>query len=279
MITGVSTGIGASCVRYFLDRDYQVFGSVRKKEDAEMLKKELGDQFHPVIFDVIDEKAVQAGAKRVSEILDNAPLHGLVNNAGIATPGPLEHLGVPELEKQLDVNVLGVLRVTQAFLPLLKPVDQKAAGRIINMSSISGIIGVPFNGPYVTSKFALEGFSDCLRRELMLYGIKVIVIQPGPIQSEIWGKVIAQELKYPENSIYHPILKHQEKIIAKTIQNALPTLKVAEAVFKAMEASRPKTRYMVYKGTWKIRIARLLPDRWIDHIVSKNLKKFFKQRK
>src|SRR5215510_4870930 len=190
VITGVSTGIGWGTTKVLIQKGFRVFGSVRKTQDAERLSKEFGANFIPLIFDVTDEAAVQAGARQVQEQLNGETLFGLVNNAGIAVPAPLIHQSTDDFRHQLEVNLVSVLIVTKAFVPLLGS-DRSLTGnpgRIINMSSVGGKRGGPFLGAYVTSKHGLEGFSETLRRELMLYGIDVIIIGPGAIATPIWDK-------------------------------------------------------------------------------------------
>ncbi|HKI54903.1 MAG TPA: SDR family NAD(P)-dependent oxidoreductase, partial [Anaerolineales bacterium] len=177
VITGASTGIGKDAARILIENGFRVYGSVRKQEDAERLIKEFGENFIPLLFDITDEAAVHAAAQQVREELNDETLFGLVNNAGIAVAAPMMHLPIEDFRKQLEINVTGQLIVTQAFAPLLGA-DRSlkgAPGRIVNISSGSGKNGSPFVGAYVTSKHALEGLSESLRREMMLYGIDVII--------------------------------------------------------------------------------------------------------
>lgn len=196
VVTGASTGIGRAAAQALLARGFRVFGSVRKPSDGERLSAELGANFLPLLFDVTDEDAVRAAAAAVGAALGEKTLHGLVNNAGIAVPGPLLELSAAELRHQLDVNVVGQMIVTRAFAPLLgaDPARVGRRGRIVMMSSVAGRVGVPFNGPYTASKFALEGLSESLRREFMLFGIDVIVISPGVVVTPIWDKAEAVDL-------------------------------------------------------------------------------------
>ena len=190
VITGVSTGIGHASAKVLLEHGFRVFGSVRNREDAGRLQEEFGDLFVPLLFDVTDESAVRAEAARVSQILGADTLDGLVNNAGIEVAGPLAHLPTDQFRHQLEVNLLGPFVVTKAFLPLLgtDPARKGKPGRIVNISSTSARIAGPFAGAYAASKFGLEGFSDSLRRELILFGIDVIIIRPGAIVTPIWQK-------------------------------------------------------------------------------------------
>src|SRR5438477_8562922 len=190
VVTGASTGIGWACVKVLIASGFHVFGSVRKQADAERLAKEFGNSFTPLIFDVTDEAAVAVGAKQVETALAGATLFGLVNNAGIAVPGPLLYLKVDDFKNQMAVNLTGQLIVTQAFAPLLGADRERtgAPGRIVMISSVGGKNALPFVGPYAASKFALEGLSESLRRELMVFGIDVIVVAPGAVATPIWDK-------------------------------------------------------------------------------------------
>ena len=162
VVTGASTGIGWGCVKVLTQRGFRVYGSVRKQADADRLAKDFGEAFRPLIFDVTDEAAVKAGARQLADEMRGETLAGLVNNAGIAVPGPLLHLDVDAFRKQMEVNVTGQLIVTQAFAPMLgaaPDVKAKTPGRICMMSSVGGKVASPFVGPYSASKFALEGLS------------------------------------------------------------------------------------------------------------------------
>ena len=176
VVTGTSTGIGHASAAELIAHGYHVFGSVRNEADGERLQAELGPAFAPLVFDVTDSDAVYSAAEAVEDVLGDDNLVGLVNNAGIAVAGPLMDIEMDKVRHQFEVNVLGVLTVTQAFLPLLGACEDASEppGRIVNISSVSGHTAYPFLGPYCASKHALEAFSDSLRRELLLYGVDVI---------------------------------------------------------------------------------------------------------
>src|SRR5215471_12890363 len=184
VITGASTGIGHSCAKLLLDKGYRVFGSVRKEADAERLKGEFGANFTPLLFDVTDEAAVLAAAREVRTALNGETLAGLVNNAGIAVAGPVLELSADEFRRQMNVNVIGPIITTQAFGPLLGAdrTLKGPPGRIVMISSVAGRNGNPLLSAYVASKHALEGLSESLRRELMLFGIDVVIVAPGPVR-------------------------------------------------------------------------------------------------
>lgn len=272
VITGVSTGIGWSCVKVLIDHGFHVFGSVRKAADGDRLKKEFGSAFTPLIFDVTHEDDIKKAAAQVRTALKGGTLSGLVNNAGIAVAGPLLHLPVKDFRNQLEVNLVGQLMVTQAFGPLLgaDKTLKGSPGRIVNMSSVGGKIGAPFIGAYIASKHGLEGLSESLRRELMLYGIDVVIIGPGAIATPIWDK--AEELK--ENPFIHTdfapaMQKFRNSFITRGRQGHPPE-RVAEVVLQALTSAHPKVRYAVVRGkfiNWLL--PRYLPRRVVDRLISR----------
>src|SRR5580704_9301386 len=189
VVTGVSTGIGWGITTVLIANGFTVFGSVRQLSDADRLQREFGEAFTSLIMDVTDRQAVERAAAKVSAQLGSSKLAGLVNNAGVAVPGPLLHLPLEEYRRQLEVNLTAPLSVTQVFAPLLGAdlARQGAPGRIINIGSTAGKIGIPFLGAYV-AKHGLEGMSEALRREMMIFGIDVIMVVPGPVATAIWDK-------------------------------------------------------------------------------------------
>lgn len=274
VVTGVSTGIGWAVTHVLIQRGFRVFGSVRKTEDAERLSREFGERFVPLLFDVTDEAAVQAAARQVREQMGGETLFGLVNNAGIGVPGPLIHLPTDDFRQQLEVNLVGVLIVTKAFVPLLGA-DRSLRGqpgRVINMSSASGKSAAPFVGAYATSKHGLEGFSESLRRELMLYGIDVIIVGPGPIVTPIWDKVEAANISAIAQTDYAEAARRAQAYAIRRGRNGLPAEEVGEVVWQALTARHPRLRYAVVGRDFLRRfIQRLLPKRVVDRIIAKAL--------
>ncbi|HEX2995584.1 MAG TPA: SDR family oxidoreductase [Anaerolineales bacterium] len=274
VVTGVSTGIGWAAAQALIRRGFRVFGSVRKVQDAERLSREFGENFIPLLFDVTDEPAVQAAAQQVRERLNGETLFGLVNNAGIAVPGPLMHLATDEFRRQLEVNLVSVLIVTKAFLPLLGA-DRSLRGkpgRIVNISSTSGKNGFPFVGAYVTTKHGLEGFSETLRRELMLYGIDVIIVAPGAIATPIWDKADQTDISMYENTEYIDSARRVRELLVQNGKNGLPVEKVGELIWHALTTPRPRVRYAPAPGNFIIRyLQTALPKRLIDWVIAKNL--------
>lgn len=275
VITGVSTGIGFGAAKEFADCGYQVFGSVRTQTDAARLKVELGDNFTPLIFDITDSEAVKRAAERVDKIIGDRGLNGLINNAGIATSGPLMHQPLEEIRLQFEVNVVGQIGVTQAFLPLLgASLDRKyeRSGRIINISSVSGKLAVPFLGAYVGSKHALEGISHSLRRELKLYGIDVIIIAPGAVNTAIWDKKSAQDISEYLTTDYAESATAFQKHFVQHGKKGYPPEVFGKFIRKVFETPKPKTKYAIVPNLlqdWIIPTA--LPDRWLDRIIGKKL--------
>ena len=271
VITGVSTGIGRASLDLLHEKGYHIFGSVRNQADADKLSKIYPDRFTPLRFDVQNHDEVVKVSKVVFEQCET--LVGLINNAGIAIPGPLELLSEEQFEKQLDVNVKSIRRITNLFLPLLgtKPGSAKQPGRIINISSVSGLFNSPFNGAYSISKHSLESMTDIYRRELRCYGIKVIAIEPGPIKTEIWKKNLNKMDEF-KDSDYYEVLQKADKIIENAERNALPVENVSRLVAKCLTVSRPKTRYIVHKNKFVFRLmAYYLPDKITDWLVHKTL--------
>ena len=272
VITGASTGIGWACVKVLAGSGFHVFGSVRKTSDADRLTKEFGASFTPLIFDVTDKAAVAAGAKQVEAALGGETLFGLVNNAGIAVAGPLLYLRTEEFERQFAVNVTGPLIVTQAFASLLgADRDRKGApGRIVMITSVGGKNALPFAGPYTASKFAIEGFSESLRREPMLFGIDVVIVAPGAVLTPIWNK--SEDAIAPfANTAYAPVLEKMKAFMLGNAAKGLPPERIGEAVKTALTVAKPKTRYTVAPNPFQIWLTRVLPRRVVDKMIARGL--------
>jgi NAD(P)-dependent dehydrogenase (short-subunit alcohol dehydrogenase family) len=273
VITGVSTGIGHASAAALLSRGYRVFGSVRSEDDAERLRAELGDDFCPLVFDVRDEAAIARAAEVVALETKDAGLHALINNSGISLPGPLAHQELATIRAHFDVNVTGLLAVTQAFLPALgaRRNCPHPPGRIVNIGSVAGRIAYPFMGAYAASKYALEGLSDVLRRELAWYGVHVVLIEPSTIKTPIIDKFDAQLARYA-NTDYASVLTAVARTVESRRGSALPLEAVTRVVIRALESGKPKTRYPIPRNwlfSWAL--PRWLPDRWFDGLVAKRL--------
>ncbi len=273
VITGVSTGIGWGAVKVLTTKGFHVFGSVRKQADADRLRADFGDAFTPLIFDVTDEAAVQAGARQVETALAGVTLAGLVNNAGIAVAGPLLYLPVDEWRQQLEVNLTGVVIATQAFAPLLGAGGSRVndPGRIVNISSVGGRNANPFMAPYCTTKFGLEGMSESLRRELMPFGVDVVVVAPGAVATPIWDKADQIDTTRYANTVYAPALERLRAYMLSIGKSGLPPEKVGEAIATALTAPNPKVRYVVSPSPMQVLMTEVLPKRTLDRITGKRL--------
>jgi hypothetical protein len=273
VVTGASTGIGWATAKFLIERGFHVFGSVRKQADADRLKSEFGTGFTALLFDVTDEAAVLAAARQVREALGDETLAGLVNNAGVAVAGPVFELSADEFRRQMDVNVIGPVIATQAFGPLLgaDPQLRGAKGRIVMISSVAGKNGNPLMAPYCTSKHAIEGLSESLRRELMLYGIDVVIVAPGAVKTPIWSKAEQVDLSAYQNSPYFPALNRLLAYMGKIAENGLPAERIAEVVHEAMTAARPRVRYQITPDPMRHLMGATLPKRALDRIIGKRL--------
>jgi len=259
VVTGASTGIGACIARDLAGRGFRVFGTVRRPEDAAALERA---GVMPVQMDVTDTASIARARAEVERALGGASLAGLVNNAGIPVAGPLELLPLDELRRVLEVNLVGAVAVTQAFLPLLKA----ARGRIVNISSVAGRYALPFMGPYSASKFALEAVSDSLRRELLPFGVRVIVVEPGSFQTKIWSKVEAMDMSRYQTSPYGEVLARFARAALRGAERAPPPDKVARAVWRALTGRRPPLRMVVTPHRLD-RLSLWIPDRLLDWLI------------
>lgn len=267
VITGTSGGIGLCTARHFLAAGWRVFGSVRKADDASRLQAELGTAFTPLMFDTTDDAAVMAGADTVRAALNGAALDGLIANAGILVAGPLQYIPMADFQRQIDVNITGTLRTVRAFSPLLH--DDTTPGRILLLSSVAGQTVVPFNGPYSISKYGVEAMADALRYEMRPFGIRVVAIEPGPVQSDIWAKTDAIDLTPYRNTPYAGALGRVKTYMQKAAANALPTEAAARCMYRAMTVASPKARYLLTRGALAHRLQRHMPTGWIDGLVTK----------
>jgi NAD(P)-dependent dehydrogenase (short-subunit alcohol dehydrogenase family) len=264
LITGTSTGLGYGIAKELINRGYSVFGSVRKQEDGDRVKSELGDQFIPLIFDVTDQPAIDKAVETVKARLNGQGLGALINNSGISVSGPIEHLDIERVKQNFDVNVLGIFRVTKAFLHLLGTQlnHPSAPGRILNMSSIAGKMAPPYMAPYVGSKHAVEGVSHCLRRELLPFGIEVVIIGPGAVQTPIWDKGNLDEYK---TTRYIKWMARFFGYFVSRGKQGIPLDVFSNRVADILETEKPKTRYTIIKSKFKRwTLPLMLPDRLVD---------------
>ncbi|RCJ22572.1 short-chain dehydrogenase/reductase [Nostoc sp. ATCC 43529] len=270
LITGASTGIGQACALLLDQLGFSVFAGIRQDIDAQTLQQKASPRLIPIFLDVTDAESIASVVDKVTDTVGDVGILGLVNNAGIAVPGPLELLPIAEFQHQMNVNVTGQLAVTQAFLGLLR----QGRGRIVNMGSIAGRSSTPFLGAYNASKFALEALTDVMRMELKPWGISVSIIEPGSIATPIWNKSLAQA-DIGQDSLSESALNLYGQAM-NTVRHKMQTIAargisadiVAQAVVHALTAKQPKTRYLVGQDA-KIQavLKHILPDRFHDRLI------------
>ena len=273
VITGVSSGIGRGAARVLVKNGYRVFGSVRRQADADSVRQELGEAFVPLLLDVTDVETLKAGAAVVREALAGEPLFGLVNNAGVAVAGPLLELPLDELRRQLEVNLVGVVATLQAFAPMLwQGVGAgERPGRIVNITSVGGKTALPFLSPYVASKFALEGVTESLRREMMMFGVEVIAIAPGFVSTEMTTKGAETDLSPYDGTPYVAALAKLKAFMTPGASAALTPEQLGQAILTALTAARPKVRYTVSPNPLQTFLVEHLPKRMVDAMLAGQL--------
>jgi NAD(P)-dependent dehydrogenase (short-subunit alcohol dehydrogenase family) len=273
VVTGASTGIGAATARYLAAQGWCVFAGVRKESDAVALKDRAMGDLRTVILDVTKPKSVEAAVKSVADALGSARLAGLVNNAGIAKMGPIAIQPMADFEAHFEVNVFGLLRVTQAFVPLLgsDPNRTGAPGRIVNITSMGGKIAAPFIGAYTATKHANESMTDSFRRELMIYGIDAITVGPGSVKTPIWDKAEAENSAKPyAKSDWAEPLEKFETAMLKGGRTGLDPYDIAKVIDTALTVPKPKARYApVPDKLINFTIPSLLPKRVLDILFAK----------
>ena len=273
LVTGASSGIGRATALLLARSGFTVFAGVRKAEDGERVQSEAQGELEPLLLDVTDPEQTAAAVEQIKQ--RGRGLTALVNNAGAAHSGPLEFIDLADLRRQLEVNLVGQIAVTQAMLPLLRP----NTGRIANVTSIGGLVATPFMGPYCASKFALEAVSDCLRTELKPWDIKVIAIEPGSAATEIWERGVATaedaRERMPEEAerLYGEALDTMRTVTTETGERGIPAEEVARVIHKALTVRRPRARYLVGRDAIGMKLgSALLPDKVWDAAVRRTLK-------
>ena len=272
LVTGASSGIGQHTAKILLAHGYDVLAGVRTKEDAERLKATFGSMIHPLIMDVTDQDSLLTSKEEALKIMGDDALVAIINNAGIVVSGAVLYVPIEAWQQQFEVNILGVIRTMQVFFSLLSKPKQDGdhhPRRIINMSSVSGLFGSPFLGPYVASKFALEGLSDCLRRELYMYDVQVVLIEPGSIITPLWHKAKENPSYFGEE--YASILDFKDKVIHQNLETGLPLEAMDKVILAAVQNPKVRVRYLVRAQRWKFILIRMLPARWVDRMVRKKL--------
>ncbi len=267
-ITGASSGIGWATTKALLAAGYEVWATVRTSDDEARLRETMTGALHVVQLDVRDAASIHAAKRRV-EMETNA-LHALINNAGIVATGPMEAVPAASLRNVFQVNVEGVLAVSQAFLPLLR----ERQGRLVQVSSVGARNTLPFAGAYCASKHALTAISDAMRMELRPWGIKVILVEPGSVATPIWtkGATRAPYLETPEvNALYREAMLAMQSKVASVAKRGIPAERVAEFIVAAISAKRPRTRYVVGPMAHVRLLLQKLPDRLRDAILLRQL--------
>ncbi len=278
LVTGASTGIGHACVTHLASRGFVVWAGARQPEGCEWAVAGVCPPVRPVALDVMDAGSIAGAMARIEH--EAGGLFGLVNNAGIAVAGPVEAVPLEEWRRQLEVNLLGTIAVTQAALPVLRkhvaqasrgcaPSGKATCARIVMIGSISGLISTPILGPYCASKYALEAVTDALRLELVPQSIGVSMIEPGPVQSDIWKKaeatVASIDRALPVLVPYRSMIEAAERMVGSAKAEAVPAVQVARAVERCLTARRAPIRLQVGPGVWLgAMMKRLLPDRVMD---------------
>jgi NAD(P)-dependent dehydrogenase (short-subunit alcohol dehydrogenase family) len=270
LVTGASSGIGRACALHIDGLGHRVFAGVRTQSAAESLRRAASDRLTPVMLDVTDAGAIDAAVESIDSTLDGRGLVGVVNNAGVARGGPIEYLPIEEWRTQLEVNVIGQVAVTQAMMPLLR----RGRGRLVFIGSIGGRVGTPLLSPYAASKFALGGIAESLRHELRPFGLRVVLVEPGAVKTDIWekGRRYADEMEQvlpPQaTSLYGDAIAGLRRSIDQQDRMGIPPEQVAKVAARALFSTRPRARYLVGRDAQAAGvIARLLPDSAKDAIV------------
>jgi NAD(P)-dependent dehydrogenase (short-subunit alcohol dehydrogenase family) len=270
VVTGASSGIGWGTVKVLSAKGFRVFGSVRKPADADKLSSEFGAAFTPLLFDVTNETAVRAGAEKVRAELGGRRLAGLVNNAGVALGGPVTHMPVDVFRRQLEVNLVGVLICTQAFAPLLGMDKelQGPPGRIVNIGSVGGRHAFPFMAPYHTSKYGLEGLTESMRRELLMFGIDATLVAPGSVATKIWGKADEEDFSQYDDTPWKEPLAALRKQVAGIGAKGLSPERIGEAIWRQLTDARPPVYLRITPEPVTFQALTRLPKRMVDRMVA-----------
>lgn len=265
LITGVSSGIGHAAASYLAAKGFFVIGTVRNPETGAALERQFGERFKSLLLDLPDPSSIESCRQEVEKILGGARLFALVNNAGIAVEGPVELIPPEELERQLQINVIGPFRITQSFLGLLgtDPGRTGPPGKILFIGSLSGLFTFPFTTPYSMSKYALESMADGFRRELSWSGIQVALVQPGPVATAIWDKV---QMNVPGlgQSAYARLPALTREFLTTINRIAIPADRVARLTCRILEKRRLRPRYAISRLPFPAFFVRLIPERWAD---------------
>ena len=272
LVTGTSTGIGAATALHLAKQGFHVFAGVRRAQDGKALQAQES-ALTPLIIDVTKERTISAAKEAVEDVVGGRGLAGVVNNAGVGVPAPIELQPMADFRRQLEVNLFGPVAVIQAFLALIR----RGNGRIVNVGSIGGILVLPLNGAYSASKFGIRAVSDALRLELRQWGIHVSLIEVAPVSTAIFGKTFAEldglgeKLGEDGHRLYEQQIAAIRKAVEQAEADAEPPTVVAKAIFNALTSPRPKPRYLVGHGGRQTEAAAALPDRARDRALAHEL--------
>jgi len=270
VITGVSSGIGLATAKTLASKGWRVFGTVRKASQGEQISKEIGSSFTPLLVDVRDEKTIAAAAKQVTKALGKDRLQGLVNCAGIETVDALAVVPIGDVQDTFDVHVFGMLRMVQAFLPLLGADESRNGpkGRIINISSVVGKWGAPFFGTYSSAKHAVEGMTESMRREFSHIGVDAIIVRPGNTKSGVFEKVRADDHSYIRGTTWEKPVADFRKLFLDGAVNGWPMARVVGTIEKALTTSRPRASYVAAaERIMNYTAPTLSPPRLVDKVL------------
>ncbi len=271
LVTGASTGIGRATALWLDSRNWRVYAGVRREEDATSLAEGASDRLQPLILDVTSAEQIEAASRRVAEDTGGAGLDGLVNNAGIAVPGPLETLPIEDFRRQVEVSLTAQVAVTKAMLPSIR----SAQGRVVFITSIGGLMAVQMFGAYHAAKFGLEAVGDVFRQELAPWGIRVSIVEPGSIATPIWERgvgeadALLERATEEERALYPKYIAKYQQLARGAALRGVPPEKVSATIERALTTARPRARYLVgIDARAQALMARFLPARLVDRLIS-----------
>ena len=273
LITGASTGIGRHTALLLARKGYHILAGVRKNEHAHAILAAGNGHIYPILLDVTDPESVENAVKTATKIVGGDAFVAIINNAGIAVSGPVLYVPAEAWQEQLEVNVVGVVRITQAFFPMLRRLPNEGdphPRRIVNIGSVSGLFANPFLGPYAASKYALEAVSDSLRRELFMYDIQVVVIEAGTIGTMLWDK--AQTGPFFSGPEYEGLNAFRQRIIEHQKKTSMPVDWIGKLILKIIMSRKVRVRYLLRRKKWKFYLMRYLPAAWVDRLMHKGLR-------